>query len=245
MKLKKILSLAAAGVMAVSMLTACGEGANEIIDPAPNPTPSASTVVSTFEDAIKAHSKATVNVVESEKLNARIDAINDKLTYAEMMPGGKVSNNFVDAIESAFGVDEMTNLMESDKPAALECGTHWYYAVVDAGAVSGTTALNWAANEIADRMSALEDEYIRDELMAGVGVGVVGGDRRYNGKPDRPDHGKPDRPGTVVGGVVFEQNVAHTADYTMFVKQVNMTATGDTEVPITIAVLKVNVAEKV
>ena len=237
MKLKKILSLAAAGVMAVSMLTACGEGANEIVDPTPNPTPSASTVVSTFEDAIKAHSKATVNVVESEKLNARIDAINDDLTYAEMMPNGVASDGFVDAIESAFGEkDKMINLMENDKPAALECGTHWYYAIVDAGAVSGTTALNWAANEIADRMSALEDEYIRDELMHGVGAGVVVGGRR---KP------APSRPGTVVGGVVFEQNVAHTADYTMFVKQVNMTATGDTEVPITIAVLKVNVAEKV
>ena len=235
MKLKKILSLAAAGVMAVSMLTACGEGANEIIDPTPNPTPSASTVVSTFEDAIKAHSKATVNVVESEKLNARIDAINDKLTYAEMMPGGEASNNFVDAIESAFG-EEMIDLMKGDKPAALECGTHWYYAVVDAGAVSGTTALNWAANEIADRMSALEDEYIRDELMHGAVGGIVVGGRRVHGQ--KPPQG-------VVGGVVFEQNVAHTADYTMFVKQVNMTATGDTEVPITIAVLKVNVAEKV
>ena len=237
MKLKKILSLAAAGVMAVSMLTACGEGANEIVDPTPNPTPSASTVVSTFEDAIKAHSKATVNVVESEKLNARIDAINDKLTYDEMMPGGEVSDKFVDAIESAFGEkDEMRNLMKGDKPAALECGTHWYYAVVDAGAVSGTTALNWAANEIADRMSALEDEYILDEYMHGVGAGVVVGGRRGHGH--KPSQG-------VVGGVVFEQNVAHTADYTMFVKQVNMTATGDTEVPITIAVLKVNVAEKV
>ena len=237
MKLKKILSLAAAGVMAVSMLTACGEGANEIVDPTPNPTPSASTVVSTFEDAIKAHSKATVNVVESEKLNARIDAINDKLTYAEMMPGGEVSDKFVDAIESAFGEkDEMINLMKGDKPAALECGTHWYYAVVDAGAVSGTTALNWAANEIADRMSALEDEYIRDEYMYGAGAGVVVGGHKKPG---------PGRPGAVVGGVVFEQNVAHTASYTMFVKQVNMTATGDTEVPITIAVLKVNVAEKV
>ena len=236
MKLKKILSLAAAGVMAVSMLTACGEGANEIVDPTPNPTPSASTVVSTFEDAIKAHSKATVNVVESEKLNARIDAINDKLTYAEMMPGGEVSGDFVNAIESAFGEDKMTDLMDGEKPAALECGTHWYYAVVDAGAVSGTTALNWAANEIADRMSELEDEYIRDEYMYGAGAGVVVGGRR---------HMKPSRPDAVVGGVVFEQNVAHTADYTMFVKQVNMTATGDTEVPITIAVLKVNVAEKV
>ena len=235
MKLKKILSLAAAGVMAVSMLTACGEGANEIIDPTPNPTPSASTVVSTFEDAIKAHSKATVNVVESEKLNARIDAINDKLTYAEMMPGGEVSDNFVNAIESAFGENDMKDLMDDDKPAALECGTHWYYAVVDAGAVSGTTALNWAANEIADRMSALEDEYIRDETMNGVVGGIVVGGRRVHHKPSQG----------VVGGVVFEQNVAHTASYTMFVKQVNMTATGDTEVPITIAVLKVNVAEKV
>ena len=238
MNLKKILSLAAAGVMAVSMLTACGEGANEIVDPTPNPTPSASTVVSTFEDAIKAHSKATVNVVESEKLNARIDAINDKLTYAEMMPNGEADEDFVNAIESAFG-EEMTDLMEGDRPVDLECGTHWYYAVVDAGAVSGTTALNWAANEIADRMSALEDEYIRDEFMTGVGGGVV------VGGPRKPAHGRPSRPDTVVGGVVFEQNVAHTADYTMFVKQVNMTATGDTEVPITIAVLKVNVAEKV
>ena len=236
MKLKKILSLAAAGVMAVSMLTACGEGANEIIDPTPNPTPSASTVVSTFEDAIKAHSKATVNVVESEKLNARIDAINDKLTYDEMMHNGKADKGFVDAIESAFGVDEMTDLMEVDKPATLGCGTHWYYAVVDAGAVSGTTALNWAANEIADRMSALEDKYIRDEFMTGAVGGIVVGGRRVHGQ--KPSQG-------VVGGVVFEQNVAHTADYTMFVKQVNMTATGDTEVPITIAVLKVNVAEKV
>ena len=238
MKLKKILSLAAAGVMAVSMLTACGEGASEIVDPTPNPTPSASTVVSTFEDAIKAHSKATVDVVESEKLNARIDAINDKLTYAEMMPNGKADEKFVDAIESAFGED-MKDLMEGEKPDALECGTHWYYAVVDAGAVSGTTALNWAANEIADRMSDLEDEYIRDEYMYGVGGGVV------VGGPRKPAHGRPGRPDTVVGGVVFEQNVAHTASYTMFVKQVNMTATGDTEVPITIAVLKVNVAEKV
>ena len=236
MKLKKILSLAAAGVMAVSMLTACGEGANEIVDPTPNPTPSASTVVSTFEDAIKAHSKATVNVVESEKLNARIDAINDAFTYDELMHNKEADDKFVDAIESAFGKkDKMTNLMDA-KPADLGCGTHWYYAIVDAGAVSGTTALNWAANEIADQMSDLKDEYIRDELMHGVGAGVVVGGRR---KP------APSRPGTVVGGVVFEQNVAHTADYTMFVKQVNMTATGDTEVPITIAVLKVNVAEKV
>ena len=235
MKLKKILSLAAAGVMAVSMLTACGEGANEIVDP--NPTPSASTVVSTFEDAIKAHSKATVNVVESEKLNARIDAINDAFTYDELMHNKEADDKFVDAIESAFGKkDEMTNLMKGKKPAALECGTHWYYAIVDTGAVSGTTALNWAANEIADRMSALEDEYIRDETMAGVVGGVVVGGHRDRGP--KPSQG-------VVGGVVFEQNVAHTASYTMFVKQVNMTATGDTEVPITIAVLKVNVAEKV
>ena len=150
----------------------------------------------------------------------------------------QIHPKFVDAIESAFGEDKMTNLMEGDKPAALECGTHWFYAIVDAGAVSGTTALNWAANEIADRMSALEDEYIRDEIMNGVGVGVVvGGKRDFERKGGRPDG--------VIGGVAFEQNVAHTASYTMFVKQVNMTATGDTEVPITIAVLKVNVAEKV
>ena len=238
MKLKKILSLAAAGVMAVSMLTACGEGANEIVDPTPNPTPSASTVVSTFEDAIKAHSKATVNVVESEKLNARIDAINDKLTYDEMMPSGVAAPKFVDAIESAFGEkDEMTNLMDA-KPADLGCGTHWYYAIVDAGAVSGTTALNWAANEIADQMSDLKDEYILDEEMISIGGGIIG-NNKFDRRGDKgPQH--------VVGGsVIFGQNVAHTADYTMFVKQVNMTATGDTEVPITIAVLKVNVAEKV
>ena len=216
MKLKKIASLALAGIMAVSMLTACGEGSNEIVNPNPNPAPTTSDVVSTIDEAMKDYnSNATINVKESDFLNARIDALVEKASYQEL---SKKDYKAIElAIESAFGKkDEMINLMKDEKPAALKCGTHWYYAIVDTGAVSGTTALNWAANEIADRMSDLEDEYIRDETMAGV-----------------------------VGGVVFEQNVAHTASYTMFVKQVNMTATGDTEVPITIAVLKVNVAEKV
>ena len=158
MKLKKIASLALAGIMAVSMLTACGEGSNEIVNPNPDPAPSTSDVVSAFENAAEAYTKATINVKESSMLNAYIDDLADKFTYQQLEDN---IVKVVDRFESIFGVDEMSDLMDGEKPEKLT-STEWYYAIVDAKNVSDTTALIKSANMIADRLSNLEDAYLVD-----------------------------------------------------------------------------------
>ena len=52
MKLKKIASLALAGIMAVSMLTACGEGTNNSNSGSSSSQPTTASVVSTVKNAI-------------------------------------------------------------------------------------------------------------------------------------------------------------------------------------------------
>ena len=227
MKLKKIASLALAGIMAVSMLTACGEGSNEIVNPNPDPTPSTSDVVSAFENAAEAYTKATINVKESSMLNAYIDDLADKFTYQQL------ENNIdkvVDRFASIFGVDgEMKNLMDNEKPEKLT-STEWYYAIVDAKNVSDTTALIKSANMIADRLSNLEDAYLVDDQLHFDGEVIKPGMGHWNDDP-------------MTGAV--DVKVSYNATYTMYVHQVNVTKAGDTDVPVTVAVLKVEPSQKV
>ena len=225
MKLKKIASLALAGIMAVSMLTACGKGSNEIVNPNPDPTPSTSDVVSAFENAAEAYTKATINVKESPMLNAYIDDLADKFTYQQLEDN---VNHVVRRFESIFGVDgKMSNLMEGDKPEKLT-STEWYYAIVDAKNVSDTTALIKSANMIADRLSNLEDAYLVD------------GKLHFDGEVIKPGHWNDD---PMTGAV--DVKVSYNATYTMYVHQVNVTKAGDTDVPVTVAVLKVEPSQKV
>ena len=224
MKLKKIASLALAGIMAVSMLTACGEGSNEIVNPNPDPTPSTSDVVSAFENAAEAYTKATINVKESPMLNAYIDDLADKFTYQQLEDNIK---HVVNRFESIFGVEEMNNLMKGDKPEKLT-STEWYYAIVDAKNVSDTTALIKSANMIADRLSNLEDAYLVNSKLD------------FDGEID--DHW-PGWNDDVTGTVTVK--VSYNATYTMYVHQVNVTKAGDTDVPVTVAVLKVEPSQKV
>ena len=227
MKLKKIASLALAGVMAVSMLAGCSTAA---VDPTPNPNPAPSTsnVVSAFENAAEAYTNATINVKESAKLNAYIDELADKFTYQQLETN---VSTVVNGFESIFGLDKnsMTNLMDNDKPEKLT-STKWYYAIVDAGNVSDTTALIKSANQIADRLSNLEDAYL------------VKGTQDINGEVINPKPGHwNDQPmhGTVT------VDVSYNATYTMYVHQVNVTKAGDTDVPVTVAILKVEPSQKV
>ena len=226
MKLKKIASLALAGIMAVSMLTACGEGSNEIVNPNPDPTPSTSDVVSAFENAAEAYTKATINVKESPMLNAYIDDLADKFTYQQLEDNiAHVVNRF----ESIFGVEEMSNLMEGDKPEKLT-STEWYYAIVDAGNVSDTTALIKSANMIADRLSNLEDAYLVDGKLHFDGEVINPWPGHWNDDP-------------MTGAV--DVKISYNATYTMYVHQVNVTKAGDTDVPVTVAILKVEPSQKV
>ena len=236
MKLKKIASLALAGVMAVSMLTACngnGDDGKGEVPPVDN-TVTTSDVVSTIDKAMKDYnSNATINVKESDFLNARIDALVKKASYQELSKNNYKAVEL--AIESAFGkkMDDLTaaNLeaknLASDiinrKDKTVLNQESWFYAVMDEGTVSGTTALVAAANHLGEQMKGLKDSFLVDSKShIEIGGGYL-----------------PGKPGTV------NTQIACNAGYTMYVYQFNATSTGDTSVPLTIAVLKVNVSQKV
>ena len=72
MKLKKIVSLALAGILAVSMLTACGEGAT---DPTPNePTePTVTNYAQLLKDKLEYNPSKKVNAVSNSKLDDAMD----------------------------------------------------------------------------------------------------------------------------------------------------------------------------
>ena len=221
MKLKKIASLALAGIMAVSMLTACGEGSNEVVNPNPNPAPTTSDVVSTFNEAMEAYvPNATVEVKESDFLNARIDKLLADMSYQELKQKDFAAVKF--AVKSAFGMSKVEDLEadELDQKTLARNGQTWLYDVVDVGPVSSTTALVKAANMIADEMGSLDDEFV-----------VKGG------------HWIHDRFGKF--NAYIENDTSYVANYTMYVYQVEATSTGDSNVPLTIAVLKVDVEQKV
>ena len=78
MKLKKIASLALAGVMAMSMLAGCAEAnANSTPDPQPE-QPTASNVVSAIQNGIDSHNpNLEVTVMSSDMLDQRMEKIFD------------------------------------------------------------------------------------------------------------------------------------------------------------------------
>ena len=86
MKLKKIASLALAGVMAVSMLTACGD-ANNIDDTQkpnePDTTP-ATGYSATFEGRLSASSAAKISMSDNADLNAALKAAMEFASHANI-----------------------------------------------------------------------------------------------------------------------------------------------------------------
>ena len=82
MKLKKIASLMLAGVMAVSMLTACGTStADDTQKPDQSEEPVVADVVSAVEKGIKAHnSDLEINVTTSQNMDAAIEEVFGTLT---------------------------------------------------------------------------------------------------------------------------------------------------------------------
>ena len=223
MKLKKIASLALAGVMAMSMLTACGGNGDDgkgDVPPVDN-TVTTSDVVSAFNEAMEAYvPNATVEVKESDFLNARIDKLIADMSYQELKRNDFAAVKY--AVKSAFDMSKVADLEadELNQKTLAGNGRTWLYDVVDVGPVSSTTALVKAANMIADEMGSLDDEFV-----------VKGG------------HWIHDRYGKF--NAYIENDTSYVANYTMYVYQVEATSTGDSNVPLTIAVLKVDVEQKV
>ena len=214
MKLKKIASLMLAGIMAVSMLAACGEGNTINENPgSSSEVPSTSAVVSTVSSVLKTQkSNLTVDVKESPFLNDRLDEIIAKHTLKDIKSGDYVE----DGVNAAFGVtstpgamDLATNGLNFTNNTYLDTVNFdsqdfWVYAVIDNGDVSATENQILAAKYIADKLNAMN---AKDEI-------VVAADEVYN------------------------------MDATLYVAQRDVTDVGDKDVPVVFAVLKLSIAQK-
>ena len=177
MKLKKIASLMLAGIMAVSMLAACGEGNTINENPgSSSEVPSTSAVVSTVSSVLKTQkSNLTVDVKESPFLNDRLDEIIAKHTLKDIKNGDYVE----DGVNAAFGVtgamNLATNVLNFTNNTYLnnvdfDGEDFWVYAVIDNGDVSATENQILAAKYIADKLNAMN---AKDEI-------VVAADEVYN-----------------------------------------------------------------
>ena len=160
MKLKKIASLMLAGIMAVSMLAACGEGKDNANTPASS-TPATPSVVSTIESAIKAeNSDLIISVSENRALATAMDKYNED--YATKYQALSESDIREDVLEVVFDTeleDAAYKLVDgtSALTTTVRAGeTYYRYAVISKGAdVSASDNLTLAANTIAGELKGL------------------------------------------------------------------------------------------
>ena len=160
MKLKKIASLMLAGIMAVSMLAACGEGKDNTNTPASS-TPATPSVVSTIESAIKAeNSDLIISVSENRALATAMDKYNeDYATKYQALSESDIRENVLKKVFPSANLDSGKVLLGNT--AVLETsvsagGTEYRYVVISKGAdVSASDNLTLAANTIAGELKGL------------------------------------------------------------------------------------------
>ena len=240
MKLKKIASLMLAGIMAVSMLTACGGNGETGGETGGNTgnTITTSTAVSALSNAVKAYTSATIDVKESALMNGRLDKFFSDNTYAEIEELGGGDASIQDEVESIFGeeMDELT----AEKLKDNKDTSNYYFKAIEVKNVSDATALVKAANNVGEILKAadLHDEYIVDI----DGTTLTSNSRK--GGHGKPDFGGPDFD-VDFDITIGDMSVSYTADYTMYVEQVTANVAGDSSVPVVIVVLKTDIAKKV
>ncbi len=215
MKLKKIASLALAGIMAVSMLTACGEGTgNGTNPPASSSEPTTTGLVSAVKDAIKIeNSNLTVNVKEGTFLNDQLDKLIEDYTLDAIKANTHALIN--EGVQIAFGItnfNDVKNFNNISEDSFDNCyanvdkdnsETSWYAGVYEFGTVTASTAQTLAAREIAEKMAFFENE-VADSSATDV----------------------------------------KTLSYTMYVAQKNVSKADDSSVPTVFVVLKVDASQK-
>ena len=128
MKLKKIASLMLAGVMAVSMLTACGDNISDDtnVDDNTNTTPAA-TYSSTFGAALKdqAAVDGKITMADNAELTANLNKAIEKLSAATIMRFyNDVDNNYVQRTavnieKTTLGADDL-NAIVADMDAVSD-----------------------------------------------------------------------------------------------------------------------------
>ena len=147
MKLKKIASLVLAGVMAVSMLTACGEG--NTVNEQPN-QPEEPTTPSGYSEVLYKHLSTTAQ----KKVTASdSDAVNNALLAAmEFMSNGEIGNfydhGWADSVQVINNID-FTTAPQALKNAAKD--------LIDS--LAAENALNQGVNTAIDELDPTNDNY--------------------------------------------------------------------------------------
>ena len=162
MKLKKIVSLALAGILAVSMLTACGDSADKKDPASSEPTTPATGIVSLVDTAIKDYnSDLEVTVKSSVTLNDAMDDLFEK-SYNELKANNyKVIQDKLDAMFGKKVNGDMTWLNTKLNPSATaaQAGTMYYWNFVEVEKVSGVAAQVKAANQIAEMFDGIKGTF--------------------------------------------------------------------------------------
>ena len=164
MKLKKIASLALAGIMAVSMLAACGEGTNNGNSGSSSSQPTTASVVSTVKNAIAdKNSDLVITVEENTALNNAMKKFNeDNTNLYPQVDDETVRDEVLDDVFGSFenghrllNPGKMTNFVDDLMSRDV---TKYRYAVVSNGAGSSADSVRTlAANAIAESMKDLQN----------------------------------------------------------------------------------------
>lgn len=147
MKLKRILSLAAAGVLAVSMLTGCfGGGTGNKVSVAGN-------FVSTLNGATNANPEIETN----QKLTNAIRSVAEDLTVAQAEKKGLADVEILKAVREDTNTVEKTELDAPSAWAAIEKEKNFSTVFIyDANGMSVSNLANKVANDVFDVIK-LED----------------------------------------------------------------------------------------
>ena len=113
MKLKKIASLALAGVMAASMLAGCNTTSagddNTVVPPAEDPTPAAG-YSAVFENRLSAQADANISMSDSADLNAALQAAMDFASNSKIAWNYNWDLNNTAAFVASSGLDDQAQV---------------------------------------------------------------------------------------------------------------------------------------
>ena len=168
MKLKKIASLALAGIMAVSMLTACGEGTGNNTNPPASSTPTTSAgLVSDVEDAIKdLNNTLTISVGENDAVENYITKVTEQIPVTA---SDLTNTNAETLVEAVFNVADAYNFYNNTIKGDLSLSVNKnnradgekvvYYNLYTYGAVTADACRTQAVNDIAKCMENVRNDF--------------------------------------------------------------------------------------
>ena len=184
MKRKKIASLALAGVMSVSMLTACGSTVSE--QPTQPEQPTTSSVVAAIQKGIDSHNpNLKVTVADSKMLDQRMDKIFDTASahkddnamvayaVADVFDIKKDDKNFSDSNSDFMNTANVLDTIASADDGERKDDTIWAYTLIKVTNDNGNPYVT-AGDKIGEAFAAaklsnkFDDESQSNDVLANL-----------------------------------------------------------------------------